>query len=566
MFTKKFWRKGTGSELICAALTFLGMILFVSIIVLSYRYAAAIRAQTIADTIADGAVAYAQNDMNIAEEPFTLMADKLFRTNKDLYEDRGILQISNLKTGLSLAVEHPEYYSSAEWKYIKDRAEIMKGTISTFHFKFAGHFPPYNVSYNGPKFMDQIATVSVDCTFNIPFSNLAEHTGTAVTMTLAKDPYNARADKKAEPALYSDLCELEKIAYAEALSSEDSESNLSDTPMHGSLTQMVLLEARRYLGDGYSRDERINPLSAKYPIVWPQVTKNGIPLRSDVYTNEENSYKDCYHFVDSCFFKVGGLNGALSQYPHTYINRRVDYQRIISAHDIWKDMHEGKLVKSTAFETDENLLVGYCKQIGRPYYVKNNTYYFQFAGKKSINSYPAEDGYTIQYWTGRKGVNIRKKQTLEQAREMYAGDITPAQCWSVQQADRFIMDDLKIGDIIIFSNPNWNKLIYQELDAIGNAASAYDPILDKLDNGEYQTKVCHYAIYIGNGRVVECTSKKAPGAANNGPQINPVYGVTWDQDPDNTILITRIIRFSDQLDSSAAETIEEIPYTEGIDY
>lgn len=567
MLSKKFWRKGTGSELICAALSVLAMIMFVSIIIMAFRYASVIRAQTIADAITDGAVAYAQNDMNIAEEPFTVMAEKIFNANRDLYEGGGLTRLSDLKTGISLAVEHPEYYSAAEWKYLKDRAEIMKGTISTFHFKFAGSLPPYNVSYNGPKFMDQIATVSVDCSFDIPFSGFAAHTGTAVSMTLAKDPYNARADKHAEPALYADMCELERIAYAEASASGDEALfRSSDTPAHGSLTQLVLLEARRYLGDGYSRDERINPLSAKYPNVWPEVSKTGVPLRGDVYSNEENSYKDCFRFVDSCFLKTGGLHATMAAFPNTVRKRSVEYKRTVSAHDIWKAMHEGTLIKKAALETDESLLVGYCKRAGKPYCYINNTYYFQFAGKKSLSAYPVKDGYTIQYWPEREGVTIRKKQSLEQARELYAGDTDPKPCWSVQRADRLTMNDLSVGDVIVFSNPNWNKLIYQELDAIWNAKSNTDPVLDLLDSGRFQTQICHYAIYIGSGRMVECTSKIAGGAANNGPQINPVFGVSWNNDPVNTSLVTQIIHFTDTSGISSSGTAEEIVYTDGIDY
>ena len=104
MLSKKFWRKGTGSELICAALSVLAMIMFVSIIIMAFRYTSVIRAQTIADAITDGAVAYAQNDMNIAEEPFTVMAEKIFNANRDLYEGGGLTRLSDLKTGISLAV------------------------------------------------------------------------------------------------------------------------------------------------------------------------------------------------------------------------------------------------------------------------------------------------------------------------------------------------------------------------------------------------------------------------------------------------------------------------------
>ena len=84
IFQRKFWKSGLGSELFSITILLLGMAVLAGIIIWFSTYDAAIQSQIIADTVVDGAVSFAQNDMNIAEKPFEIAARRIFDANRTL--------------------------------------------------------------------------------------------------------------------------------------------------------------------------------------------------------------------------------------------------------------------------------------------------------------------------------------------------------------------------------------------------------------------------------------------------------------------------------------------------
>ena len=552
IFQRKFWKSGLGSELFSITILLLGMAVLAGIVIWFSTYDAAIQSQIIADTVVDGAVSFAQNDMNIAEKPFEIAARRIFDANRTLTGETGRILIDHLTWRIEAAGEHPEYFRSAEWNYIRQRASTSNGSgrLSTYHFNFTRSVPNYTVRYAGPRYMDQLVTVTVDSSANIPFSSMFRQTSRAVSMTLARNPYNGRADRNASTGLNEYMKELEAIAYSEILLSEENREFSSDNvPAHGSLIQKVLLEARRYLGDGYARDGRIR----SEPFFWPDLNRDGSETHLRPYSGGSNSYKDCYQFVNACF-KVNEMSGiveAQARYQTEIINRSITYRRLISAADIWREMHEDGAY-TLSLEADSSKLTGRFKVLGRPWYLTETHFFFLTAAG---NTHSCErDSREIEWLNASKTrVRIRRKvMTLEEAQAIYGDEESPIPCYGISSAESWDLSTLRVGDVLVFSDPNWNKTIYQELEKIYNASSPDDPVLEELDRAAGNAYICHYAIYIGNGRSIDCgyVNRENPDASENGVRIRDLNAVRWNGDPENTLLLSRIIRFGEPYGSA----------------
>ena len=552
---REFWKSGLGSEIFSISIMLAGIAAMVAIVVWFSTYDAAIQSQTVADAVTDGAVAYAQNDMNIAEEPFGIMVQRIFEANQALSGQKGRIRIGNLSWQIESAGDHPEYFQPAEWNYIRARANTANGNgiLSTYHFNFYRSLPDYDVRYAGPRYMDQLVTVTIDAEMDIPFSSAFAKTGKAVTMTLAKDPYNGRADQAANSRLCSYMKELEQTAYSEILlSDEDRAFSPADVPAHDSLTQKVLLEARRYLGDGYARDSRIH----SEPLYWPRVNRDGTETAFLPYSGGANSYKDCYQFVNACFKvdQMSGLTEAQARYDTTVIRRTIDYERVISATDIWREMHDDESY-TLNLETDPDRYTGYFATYGKSWYGHGFMLYFLLPDG-TVRSCSQHD-YQIRWLnSAQTKVKIyRRLPTYEEICEKYTGETGKTLCFRVNSAESWTVDDLQVGDVLVFTDPNFNKNMRNELEIIKSAASADDPAVQALDDMTGKAYICHYAIYIGNGRIVECSGvdDPSPDAADNGARIRDARNIVWSGNPEDTDLLREIIRFGKKY-----ETPEEI--------
>ena len=121
-------------------------------------------------------------------------------------------------------------------------------------------------------------------------------------------------------------------------------------------------------------------------------------------------------------------------------------------------------------------------------------------------------------------------------------------CFRVNSAESWTTADLQVGDVLVFTDPNFNKNMRNELEIIKNAPSADDPSIQALDNMTGKAYICHYAIYIGNGRIVECSGVdgESPDAADNGVRIRDARNIIWSGDPYDTDLLREIIRFGEK--------------------
>ena len=547
-FSRTFWQSGLGSEIFSMAIMLAGMGIMAAIVVWFSTYDAAIQSQTVADAVTDGAVAYAQNDMNIAEEPFEIMVGKIYEANQALSGGSGRIRIDNLAWQIESAGDHPEVFQPAEWNYIRTRATTANGSgvLSTYHFNFYRDMPDYPVRYAGPRYMDQLVTVTIDASMDIPFASLFTKTGKAVTLTLAKDPYNGRADQSANSGLYSYMKELEQVAYSEILLPEEEQAfSSADVPGHGSLVQKVILEARRYLGDGYARDSRIH----SEPTFWPRLNRDGTETVFLPYSGGANSYKDCYQFVNACFKvdQMSGLTEAQARYDTTVIRRTVNYERVISAAAIWRELYDDEAYTLT-LETDPSKYTGYFATYNKPWYGHGFMLYFLLPNG-SVRSC-SQRNFQIK-WLNSSQTRVKIYKRLpdyEDVRDTYVGESGRTHCFRVNAAESWTTADLQVGDVLVFTDPNFNKNMRNELEIIKNAPSADDPSIQALDNMTGKAYICHYAIYIGNGRIVECSGVdgECPDAADNGVRIRDARNIVWSGDPYDTDLLREIIRFGEK--------------------
>lgn len=562
------WSSGTGSEILAVAIAILGLLFIVTICVFCGKLNSEVQAQILADIIIDGSCAYAKNDMNLAEEPLLATAQRLYDANKELnngveltgYHVDGPMTIANY-TGDALGV--------AERKDLQNRARIMSGSLTTEVFnnyqsgifktlateygsssssQFEGISDLYDtgiktrqVQYNGPQFMDQIVTISVEAQYQLPFfKNLTTSTKSATSLSIATIPYNSRISANSD--YQSTSAEIESKAYEECYLS-DSERLIDDPNRvkYGSIVWKELLTARRSLGDGYNKNNIDDyPWLSHNP---PQlVAWGGI---EGTYNNQ-NCRKDCYHFVSSCFHFKGcnGLSDALSQYPHkSYYRSPVTYKRNISAEEIWKEMHPDRIEKTfgaTMSSLQLKIAVLLCKakypklknliNASKPYYWydSGNFRYVTSSGGWALGfTATADEVKELTCKNGKYKVVIQKgegKTLAEEIQELsdfedIASGSTKRKLWSVEKAsdNNFTIDDLQVGDVLVWYNPNRYTNIILELTRLAAMEEPDESVFAEMDNNPYLNGVskviCHYSIYFGKDASgtpmqLHCTSGK----------------------------------------------------------
>ena len=130
--------------------------------------------------------------------------------------------------------------------------------------------------------------------------------------------------------------------------------------------------------------------------------------------------------------------------------------------------------------------------------------------------------------------------------------------WEIETVEEWSKDMLQVGDVLIFYNPNRCDFVLPELVALANAEKETDIDFSQFD--EPSRFICHYAIYFGDGKVIECsgsTSWDPEGAIS----INPIKGVGKEDGVapgNNTMVLAGIIRFTNE---GHIKTIEdELPH------
>lgn len=596
--------------MLAVVITLLGLLFIVGICIFCGKLNSEVQAQILADIIIDGSCAYAKNDMNLAEEPLLVTAQRLYDANKGLnngvelteYQVNGPMIIADY-TGDALGV--------AEKKALENRARIMSGSLTTEIFnnyqsgifrsladsygsssssQFEGIADLYDtttktreVPYNGPQFMDQIVEVTVSAQYKLPFFNdLTESTKSATAISIATVPYNSRIGASSVYQATSD--EIEAKAYEECYLSDD-ERLIEDTDRvkYGSIVWKMFLTARRSLGDGYNKNNIDDfPWLSHSP---PQIVDwDGIEGSYDKY----NCRKDCYHFVSSCFHFKGcnGLTDALGKYPHkSYYRTPVEYKRNISAKEIWKEMHPEKIEKtfgSSMTTVALKLAVVKCKikypklkkliSVSQPYhwYESGNFWYVTKSGGWALGfSAKQEDVKSLtKIGNAKWKVVIQKedgKTLAEEIQELadfedIASGSTKRKLWSVESAndDHFKIDDLQVGDVLVWYNPNRYTNIVLELTKLAAMDEPDESVFAEMDSNPYLNGVskviCHYSIYFGKDASgtpmqLHCTSGKG------GIAITPIEIEAINADPGYSgAILQQYYRFTDDGDTSSFES------------
>lgn len=582
MKKKRFdFNKGLGSELLCTAIMLLGVVVMIAILVTYSRYNASIKSQIIADVIVDGSVAYAQNNMDVAEEPYKQMAEVIYNRNKEIQDAKGLC----ILTGVTIApparaTERQDLFTDAEKKYINQRGQMRVGVLHTTWFNFfntgrfdgienvAGQAPAktYTVRYAGPKYMDEICTVSVTANVNIPFiSDFTKTSSTASVFTMAAVPYNSRAGKSifSEPSLRQYKTELENIAYSGVgMTSEDIKLS-KDIPEFGSIQQKVILEARRYLGDGYD--------IAATEGAWPKIDESGMP-DTEFSTNAKNSYKNCYAFVNSCFNfdHLGGLDAALARYEHTYMSRDANFVNLVSAKTIWEEMHSeggtpvrhayrskntGKWYYNRALDPQPKFWDTITWNPNGSWQVGNTVWYINSKGDKLKKPIPA--GQKVTFNRNNHTFTIGKKAlTLGEAIGKYCGE-NKTPIWALTGVNiNWTLADLRVGDVLIFEDANWTPRVTDMLIDLAGMDTPDDAVFQKYDDAN-QSFISHYALYIGNGRMVHASNLRSYSST---PANQGVYCLDIDSlqiNSSSTSVVTGILRFDE--DGYLAPVDLEIP-------
>lgn len=566
--TKLDWHSGLGSELLTAAIAIVVASVIVWLCILFGSYNAEIQAQVIADIIADGSCAFAKTEMNVAEKPLEEMAKKLFDANSGL--NNGVELVSGTP---SVEIKSYSEYGDAgiiknsyEKTTLEKRGIIMKGTLQTEKFDIhktgvvknlvkelyndgeTEYLDP--VHYDGPRYMDQFVTVSVSAQYHIPFlSELTERTKSATTISMGVVPYNSRSSYPASPTLNAYSEELESLAF-------------SDGIKYGSIQQKVLLEARRALGDGYSMSNKKNGQ-------WPNLPRlfGGTESSFNVTLDNENTFngdnaknylKDCYAFVNSCF-KVDGLYGltdAFKHIPHISISRSIEYAQSITPEELWEMMHSvSKPIRLYSNSTSifaplywMNLPEWFRNKasLKHPYYSYHSggKFYFHYMNKKgTLSSEIINDPNKTWYYDKKTGklVNSTSK-TLAELVELYGRNSPLAEgstenfMWHVVSADPWSVDDLQIGDVLEFADPNWLPYVAKELSVLAALETKDQDVFDSFSSpvGTY----CHIGIYVGDGKMIDCTE--------NGVSIRPLKSnyITYTSGMSGSLLCG-IYRFDD---------------------
>jgi hypothetical protein len=104
-----------------------------------------------------------------------------------------------------------------------------------------------------------------------------------------------------------------------------------------------------------------------------------------------------------------------------------------------------------------------------------------------------------------------------------AGDSSGRKIWKVTKADKWSVDDLRVGDVLVWYNPNRYTHTILELTALAVAEEGDVPGLAEKFNDPFHSDgsyICHYSIYFG--KVGDTPMQLHCGSASGGIAITPI--------------------------------------------
>ena len=591
------FKKGIGNEIILMGAVLLFVSMFVAVLTWYGGYTASIEGQILSDVVADGSVRFAKADMQIFEDGLQAMAKKLFDKNQELVNSLGFCTVSGYSiklTPLSEIGGSSSYFSAAENTYLTKRNTIKTGALKTMVFKFSlanlykgkagsdfddkvldeitthdaerGISKPgssstgatFDVPYVGPAFNDQLVTVTVTSSSSIPFLNkLFLRTGTSTVLSRADVPYNSRASQQASGLHYSMLRTLERAAFAGVYKNGIIDINSGRLPVYGSIQQQAILNAIRYLADGYFRGGP-NSLQA-----WPFTKLDGTFVNG---SQKNNQYKDCYNFVSASYSMHGygqPLYQTMGEYGSTTLTREVQLKRLIPAEDLWDQLHGEKGFTHTirGGNTTLTLMLYNLHQVlkGHPEWCKSSivfassvsggwsvcksdgsTYWITHVNKEGKTEVAKREDFTMSR-NGNVLTFTPKKEGMSLAEAMgkYAPDggvdgNAGTALWDIAGYEQWTEGKLEPGDVLVFINPNWQPIVAAELIQIYNAKHREDVM--SLNNPAGRSFVCHFALYIGGSKIAEGTTSSQA----NGGQVQALRGLK--KAPGSTSIVKSIYR------------------------
>ena len=549
-------RSGNGSEIISVVTLITGLIMFFATVIMSGKYDAAVRAQIVTDAVVDGAVVYAKDDMEVSEKVFEKMAQKIFSANANIANSEGVASYSLGSMSLEPAINRFDLIPISKRGIIGNRARIITTPVTTVIFKlnkFGEHQWPnpnawwtaagnhYSYTASGPMYKDQIASVTVNSNIKIPFiGQVASYSITSSNLSVARTPYNARLDVGGVLRNGS-LTELENCLYSEILGTA---SGPSDIIKRGTAPYYMLTAAKRYLGDGYANKEMSDN-------GWPRGTSPGEQWMSGWSSAPMNHYGHCFLFLEACAGEFGGISGAMARFGASTINRSISYSRNTSAKYLFNISHREKY----------SVMGDMLKDFPNPNYYK-------------IYDYNVEPDRAEKFFVSALILDQNGKPTYMEITGLYSDPMNPGfeetpgnldqienhmRPYNVDYASPFSAGQLKAGDILIYMDPNKESSVQREHEAIKNAGSIHDAAITDLDNGDGMI-VAHYAMFIGQGKVIE--SGPGDSIGNDGPQVNglPISQIEGPFSGDSTRILGSVIRFSDNA-TPASFAIDEYMQT-----
>lgn len=573
--------------------------------VLFGSYNSEIQTQILADIIVDGSTSYAQNNMDMYEPAMKAVMKKLFDANSEYNNGVELLGYTidgpNSATTAPLTSEELKYLlprakimqgtvKTPKWdnklQNMFSTNNLVKGGASNMYDGNGDLKPQYAgidsyqvtqsqigykyVPYEGPCYKDKTVTVSVTARCNIPFlGQLTEKTRSATSLTISSVPYNSRIPPDENNV--NEVAQLEALAYEECMATEE-ERNPENKKLvrYNSIRQKILFEARRAFGDGY-----YIPADT---IQWPQLpmllsdksqTESAFVGGYDVSKGEfgpdsinyMNKLKSCYHFVSACFKfdGLGGFSDALSKLPYKMHVRGVTFTRAISCTEIWEKMHPALETKASfrwnASDKSDGNGINFNTESG--YYS-----YWHIVKSRHIFKYESgqvdlPEGYRFVEKRGTVGqaggyveynYSPPPEMTLGEVIDTYAAMEPETQAsgprvWQVEKADGINESDLRVGDVLVWADPNWFPHMLDELTTLAaiertsitqenvNQAAGYD--VDAQFDQPSGKMECHWCIYIGNMNLVHMTGEVGisplvggilnPGGGWTGPVVHKIY-------------------------------------------
>ena len=613
------FKKGIGNEIITVGIMLLCCAFIVGIVTWFGGYTASMEAQIVSDAIADGSVAFSRMDMQLYDKAFSAMADKLYNKNAEFMKELGFCSLTGhggwdscIQPITSASMDNV-ITNAAEKKYLNDRAVIKSGQLLCKAYvydptsklgqmeqstgtnfsdevrqgsqdlwdKLKSEMRDYYRSYSGPAYNDAIVTVKITANSATILGKEFPRSASSTILFRANIPNNMRATQSASGSLYNSQETLKKAAYSGVMDNDGNiDINSGNLPVRGSIQAKAIENAIRHLGDAYNRYPGIKQCDP-----WPVMTLNAewLNLRSrGVSSQTNNEHKDCYMFVSACYtFDENGQGlseGALTKYAHDNPSRKVYYEKIISAADLWDELHpieeplgpkwgsRGILAAMDAAESNgyswgTNKSKGIWQGSGHEICYVN--------GKGGISTISI-DKYTTTDANGNESnpfivdgnvkfkikgswrdgfilVSGKPTLTFEEAYNKYACGNGSVPLWKFkgengnQFSEKWTPDMLEPGDVLIYTDPNFAPFAIAEIQCVWNLTEKNLSALLPLDNPENRSFVCHYNLYIGNGIIAECTEGED---GKTGGQTTALYGLDSHYGNHGTMAIQSFIRFA----------------------